>query len=197
MALSPFLLHLLENGEIFGQDEYHCISEDLFIIIPTDNQNCVKGGLLKLPSNKLNKIQSNLLGFRKQPMERTFHRSRAGKQLFHHIHVLISDFHWKPSQIITTGKSLSSNLINVEPHEYCDRPIKGLVKLVHVNARSISNKILDFQEYISSKNVDVCVITEMWLKKDDVLTCKQIPPIGYKIHSIPRQDGHQRWRNCQ
>ena len=58
----PILLHLLENGDLFGQDEYHQISEDLFIIIPTDNQNCVKGGLLKLPSNKLEEIQSNLPG---------------------------------------------------------------------------------------------------------------------------------------
>ena len=62
VAGSPFLLHLLENGDVFGQDEYHRISEDIFIIIPTDDKNCAKGGLLKLPSNKLNKIQSNLPG---------------------------------------------------------------------------------------------------------------------------------------
>ena len=94
-------------------------------------------------------------------MERTFHRSRAGKQLFHHIHTLVSDFHWQPSQNIATRRSLSSNLINVELHESCNRPIKGLVELVHVNARFISNKILDFQEYISSKNVDVCDSRDM------------------------------------
>ena len=29
------------------------------------------------------------------------------------------------------------------------------------------------------------------LKKDDALTCKQISPPGYKIHSVPRQDGCQ------
>ena len=62
VAPSLFLLHLLENGDLFGQDEYDQISEDLFIISPTDDQNCVKGGLLKLPSNKLNKNQSNLPG---------------------------------------------------------------------------------------------------------------------------------------
>ena len=90
-------------------------------------------------------------------MARTFHRSRARRQLFHHIHALESDSHW---QIIATRRSFSSNLINVELHESCERPIKGLVKIAHVNARSISNKILDFQEYISSKNVDLCVITE-------------------------------------
>ena len=109
-------------------------------------------------------------------MERTFHRSRAGKQLFHNIHALVIYSHWQPLQIIATGKSLSSNLINVELYESCDRPIKGLVELAHVNARSIFNKILGFQEYISSKNVDVCAITKMWLKKDDALTSKQIPP---------------------
>ena len=43
------------------------------------------------------------------------------------------------------------------------------------------NKILNFQEYISSKNVGECVITEMWLKKDDALTCKQIPPQAIKF----------------
>ena len=31
----------------------------------------------------------------------------------------------------------------------------------------------------------------MWLKKGDALTSKQIPPPGYKIHLVPRQDDHQ------
>ena len=126
----------------------------------------------------------------------TFHRSRARKQLFHCIHALVSDSCWQPSQIIPTKKSLSSNLINVGLHESCDRPIKGLVKLAHENARPTSNKILDFQVYISSKNVGVCAITETWLKKDDALTCKQIPLPGYKIHLVPRQGWLPRWRNC-
>ena len=43
VAPSPFLLHLPENGDFFGPDEYHWISEDLFNIIPNDDQNCVKG----------------------------------------------------------------------------------------------------------------------------------------------------------
>ena len=39
----------------------------------------------------------------------------------------------------------------------------------------------------------MCVIAETWMKKDAALTCKQIPPPGYKMHSVPRQDSCQGW----
>ena len=40
-----------------------------------------------------------------------------------------------------------------------------------------------------SRDSDLCVITEMWLKGDDEMAHKSIPPDGYKVISHPRTDG--------
>ena len=62
--------------------------------------------------------------------------------------------------------------------------------LVHVNARYIPNKILQFQEYILDEDVDICAVTEIWLKQDpNDDTVKDVPPTTYKIVSTPRSDG--------
>ena len=64
------------------------------------------------------------------------------------------------------------------------------MSLAHINARSIVNKIQPFQQYILYQNIDVCAITEMWTKKDDIdMITKKIPPPGYKILSHPCMEG--------
>ena len=64
------------------------------------------------------------------------------------------------------------------------------MSLVHINARSIVNKIQPFQQYILDQNIDVRAITEMWIKKDDIeMITKEIPPPGYNILSQPHMDG--------
>ena len=60
--------------------------------------------------------------------------------------------------------------------------------LAHINTQSIRPKILDFQEYVVSKDIDVCAITETWLKEDEIFDKKQIDPIGYSVILHPRKD---------
>ena len=55
--------------------------------------------------------------------------------------------------------------------------------LAHINARSIKNKVLQFQEYTTNANIDLCVITETWLKPDDDDIVKTVPPFGYTLLS--------------
>ena len=56
--------------------------------------------------------------------------------------------------------------------------------LAHINARSIKNKILQFQEYITNVNIALCTITETWLKPDDDDDiAKVVPPQGYTFLS--------------
>ena len=55
----------------------------------------------------------------------------------------------------------------------------------------LKNKIPHFQEYITNANIDLCAITETWLKPDNDDIAKAFPPLGYTILSWPRQDG---WR---
>ena len=69
------------------------------------------------------------------------------------------------------------------------------MSLAHINARSIVNKIQPFQKYILDQNIDVCAITKMWIKKDDIdMITKEIPPPGCNILSHPCMDGRKKWR---
>ena len=64
------------------------------------------------------------------------------------------------------------------------------MSLAHINARSIVNKIQPFQQYTVDKNIDICAITETWIKKDDIdMVTREIPPPGYNILSQPHMDG--------
>ena len=60
------------------------------------------------------------------------------------------------------------------------RPIQ--ISLLLINARSIINKTVPFQLYITEMDTDISIITETWIKMvDDPNTIKEIPPLGYKI----------------
>ena len=62
--------------------------------------------------------------------------------------------------------------------------------LSHVNARSIANKVDQFQIEVLDRDIDACTITETWIKQDDIDSItNDIPPIGYKILSTPRPSG--------
>ena len=63
--------------------------------------------------------------------------------------------------------------------------------LVTINTRSICNKINQFQHYLLEKSIDVCAVTETWLKENDEYGLHAIPPSGFKIISQPRCDGRQ------
>ena len=63
------------------------------------------------------------------------------------------------------------------------------IRLSQINARSIVNKHLEFQTQLLQDNVDLCAITETWLKKDDDFTLKCFLPPGYTITSQLRTGG--------
>ena len=82
------------------------------------------------------------------------------------------------------------NQSNLIPIKRAPLPKSKSLHLAHVNARSIPNKMLQFKEYILDKDVDICAITETWLKQDpNDDTIKEVPPTGYKIVTTPRSDG--------
>ena len=64
-----------------------------------------------------------------------------------------------------------------------------IISLSHINARSVCNKSLELQTYIIERSIDLCAITETWLRPDDRVSLADITPPGYKALSKPRQDG--------
>lgn len=59
-----------------------------------------------------------------------------------------------------------------------------------VNARSLKSKKHDLSEYLITREMDLCLVTETWLKLDDTdVILKDIAPEGYGILSSPRTSG--------
>ena len=44
---------------------------------------------------------------------------------------------------------------------------------------------------LTDSSIDICAIMETWLKTDDDLTMKMVPPPNYNIHPTPRTTGKQ------
>ena len=115
-----------------------------------------------------------------------YRRSRAGTKLFHRIHTLVSQcchFDILVDSGTSTCSAINQDNLHYTTIKKLDR--SKLFHIAHINARSIKSKVLDFHEYISSRKVDLCAITESWLKPLDDLESKQIAPPGYSCISHP------------
>ena len=88
---------------------------------------------------------------------------------------------------VSTELWVLSNLLSIQP----SNERHNHLCLAHVNAWSIRNKIGPFQHYLLDEKIDLCAITETWLKPDDVVHPDEIVPPGYDILSKPRCDGRQ------
>ena len=128
-------------------------------------------------------------GIRKRQMKHQYRRSRAGQNLFHHI-AIISRRLKDTSTSIQNQTSRHENLIY--PNLQTLKP-NGIISLSHINARSVCNKTLELQTYITERSIDVCAITETWLRPDDQVTLPDITPSGYKAqkHLPSLVPGHQ------
>ena len=119
------------------------------------------------------------LGIKKQP--RHYRGSRAGRSAFGHIHSRITS-HEKKSNPNLKWSVVLTNLLNIqltkERHTH--------LSLVHVNAWSIRNKIGPFQHYLQDEKIDLCAVTETWLKPDNMVHPREITPPG--LTSYPNQD---------
>ena len=65
------------------------------------------------------------------------------------------------------------------------------LSLAHINAWSIRNNIGPFQHYLHDEKIDLCAVTETWLKPDDSVLPREITPPRYDILSQLRSDGRQ------
>ena len=68
-------------------------------------------------------------------------------------------------------------------------PRVNALTISHVNVRSIWNKILQFQQVVLEENIDICAITETWIKHDDKSTIKDVSTVNDKGTSYPRSSG--------
>ena len=93
---------------------------------------------------------------------KTLQKIKAGQNLFHHIHQRIT-----LRQENTTGTSRKLNLSLIREIQKSLQK-QGMVNILHVNAHSITNKVSQFQLESCSGNIDICAITETWIKQNDI-----------------------------
>ena len=72
---------------------------------------------------------------------------------------------------------------------------KDRIFLALANVRSIRGKIDEVQMELHRHKLDLLVITESWLSKDDHVT-SNVPPDGFDIVSIPRNSGSRGGGIC-
>ncbi len=56
-----------------------------------------------------------------------------------------------------------------------------------LNSRSICNKVVGTLELLKDNNIDICCVTETWLKTNDKAIFAEIHDHGYDIYSKPRR----------
>ena len=126
------------------------------------------------------------LGIRRAP--RPYRRSRAETKLFQSIHQRIMDHTLTSTNRVT--RSIQLHLLRTL--DKCNFIKTKLVTLSVINARSITPKIHQFQQELLEQYMDICGITETWLKQDYIeATTREIAPSGYKILSLPRSTSQQ------
>ena len=54
------------------------------------------------------------------------------------------------------------------------------------NSRSICNKTISVLQLLSDFDLDICCVTETWLRKADTAKFAEMKDLGYAIHNQPR-----------
>ena len=125
------------------------------------------------------------MGLKKQLRIKPYRMSRAGRTLLHQIESLTSRNKIRKAKE-TCGIN-RNNLIEITKEATSTK----YLDIAHVNVRSIRNKTSQFQLEIGTQGIDICAITETWLKPPDeeTILLQQITPPGYDIISYPRSNG--------
>ena len=140
------------------------------------NRTCV------LSTNVLNILNHhNLI---KMPSVRTVRGVRGGKHEKKKILVRTSNRTWKGEERGICYNNLQ--YVKCEPSN--ERHVSPVQKLTvcTANMQSAIHKTQKIVDYVLEKDIDVFIITELWLQDEDTIEVGELEPEGYKIKSNPR-----------
>ena len=134
------------------------------------------------------------LGIRAGPCP--FRRSRAGTHSYYHIASITYRWHGYSTHRSSTTPVHSANhdnLLPIKTINNCSKlqspvfsaPRKNLHSAL-INCRSMVNKTQDIQLELVRNNLDLCILTETWIREDDITTPGRLCPNGYKALSVSR-----------
>ena len=115
------------------------------------------------------------LGIRKDKSLRCYRRSRAGKNIFKWLHVLLTE-HCGTKILHTWNSKVIKKIMR-----YTTKP--ETLSICLINPRSCNNKTALMKQFINDLDLDICAIKETWLKESDEISKTALKPEGYEILS--------------
>ena len=107
---------------------------------------------------------------------RCYRKNRAGKGIFKQRHVLLTEHHAS-----TFLQTQNKKVLKIK--RYVSKPEALSVCLI--NLRSCNNKTTLMKQFIKDLDLDICAITESWLKEGELVSKVTLKPDGYEILSSP------------
>ena len=129
------------------------------------------------------------LGIRKYCQNKPYRGSRGGQNLFHQIHTLLTSSRHQ-QHIGNLNSPPTINGANLKTIHLVNNTIGKTKNLqcATINCRSIVNKSADLKVEISNNNINLCALTETWIREDDTITPLELCSLGYKSISMPQQN---------
>ena len=111
------------------------------------------------------------LGIKRRWNLRPYRCSRGGRTIFRKIHSFVSNRSDHTSLHFNSNGINWTNLIPVPVGSIRTNSQKETTThFATINCCSIVNKTADFKIDLHAQNVDICALTETWLKEDDAIT---------------------------
>ena len=129
-------------------------------------------------------LRMKIIGMDIRKSARLYRSSRAGKRLCHRISSLVN----KPRLYRPRNQcSAQRNYVKITPtvNMQCNKTFD--CRCATVNCHSVVNKTSDFKVELIDHKLDICALTETWIREGDVTTAVQLCPEGYSAVSIPRE----------
>ena len=144
-------------------------------------------------TDKSSKIANNYSSFCLEPVIRRkiielgipehhqhYRRFRGGRNLFHMICTIITEAEQRKQHYDWIDSTATCNISNeCQPDNTLPRSD---------NCHSIVSKTADLKAKISYNNIDICALTETWIKQDNNITVVNMCPAGYSAIFLPRPD---------
>ena len=100
----------------------------------------------------------------------------------------------KPKRVKELINGINSSNLLYPPRKPISRDCGWKLKLATINTRSLRNKTGNFLDHIIDDIIDICTITETWLKGKDEDTRSELNIDGYVFKDVTR--GHRQGGGC-
>ena len=119
-----------------------------------------------------------------------YRRKRASKQVFKRIRKIQSRVSDRKQTVCGRKNTDGRNTSNLRALENLGRLSKIVtnVKCGLLNARSVCNKLPNFHEYMNHSKLDLCCVTETWIREDDSQTSSMLAPEGFSSEILCRKN---------